>query len=60
MKTRLMADDLGRALKIDVDTKDAIVTITGSVPTEADKTRLGDIVARTTGVKSVVNNLAVK
>jgi len=60
VKTRLMADDLGGALKIDVDTKDAVVTITGSVPTEADKTRLGDIVARTTGVKSVVNNLAVK
>jgi len=60
VKTRLMADDLGGALKLDVDTKDAVVTITGSVPTEADKTRLGDIVARTTGVKSVVNNLAVK
>jgi hyperosmotically inducible protein len=60
VKTRLMADDLGRALKIDVDTKDAVVTITGSVPTDADKTRLGDIVAHTTGVKSVVNNLTVK
>jgi len=60
VKTRLMADDLGRALQIDVDTKDAVVTITGTVPTDADKTRLNDIVAHTTGVKSVVNNLAVK
>ena len=60
VKTRLMADDLGRALQIDVDTKDAVVTITGTVPTDADKTRLNDIVAHTTGVKSVVNNLTVK
>lgn len=60
VKTRLMADNLGRAMRIDVDTKDGVVTITGSVPTEADKARLGDIVGRTTGVKSVVNNLTVK
>jgi hyperosmotically inducible protein len=60
VKTRLMGDDLGRAMKIDVDTKDGVVTITGNVPSEADKTRLGDLVAHTTGVKSVVNNLTVK
>lgn len=60
VKTRLMADDLGRAMKIDVDTKDGVVTITGSVPAEADRTRLGEMVAHTTGVKSVVNNLTVK
>ncbi len=60
VKTRLMADDLGRAMKIDVDTKDGVVTITGNVPTEADKTKLGDLVAHTTGVKSVVNNLVVQ
>ena len=60
VKTRLMADDLGRAMKIDVDTKNGVVTITGSVATDADRTRLGEIVAHTTGVKSVVNNLTVK
>jgi hyperosmotically inducible protein len=60
VKTRLMADDLGRALKIDVDTKDGVVTVTGTVPTQADKTKIGDIVAHTTGVKSVVNNLTVQ
>ena len=60
VKTRLMADDLGRAMKIDVDTKNGVVTITGNVPTEADKTRIGDIVSRTTGVKTLVNNLVVQ
>ena len=60
VKTRLMSDDLGRAMNIDVDTKGGVVTITGSVPSEADRTRLGDLVAHTTGVKRVVNNLTVK
>jgi hyperosmotically inducible periplasmic protein len=60
VKTRLMADDIGRGMKIDVDTKDGVVTITGTVRSEAEKARLGDIVARTTGVKSVVNNLVVQ
>ena len=60
VKTRLMADDLGRGLKIDVDTKDGIVTLTGVAPTEADKANFGEIAAHTTGVKRVVNNLTVK
>ena len=57
VKTRLMGDKAARATSVDVETKDAVVTITGSVPTEADKTRIGRLVAHTTGVKSVVNNL---
>jgi len=60
VKTRLMADDLGRGLKIDVDTKNGVVTLSGTVPTQADKTKLGDIASHTTGVKSVVNNLTVQ
>jgi hyperosmotically inducible protein len=60
VKTRLMADDLGRGLKIDVDTKNGVVTLTGTVPTQAGKTKLGDIASHTTGVKSVVNNLTVQ
>ena len=60
VKTRLMADDLARALKIDVDTKDGVVTITGNVGTPSDKAKIGNIVAHTTGVKSVVNNLTVQ
>ena len=60
VKTRLMADDLGRAMKIYVDTKDGVVSITGNVPTDADRTRIGELVAHTTGVKSVVNNLSVQ
>jgi len=59
VKTRLMQDKAARETSIDVDTKDGVVTIAGSVPTEADKTRIGSLVRHTTGVKAVENNLAV-
>ena len=59
VKTRLMKDSAARASSIDVDTKDGVVTISGSVPTAADKTRIGGLVRRTTGVKTVENNLTV-
>jgi osmotically-inducible protein OsmY len=60
VKTRLMKDKVARGASIDVDTKDGVVTITGTVPTDADKTRIGTLVEKTTGVKSVANNLTVK
>jgi hyperosmotically inducible periplasmic protein len=59
VKTRLMKDTAARATSIDVDTKDGVVTIAGDVPTATDKTRIGTLVGKTTGVKSVVNNLTV-
>jgi len=60
VKSRLMTDKVARHASIDVDTKDGVVTLTGSVPTQADRTKIGDIVAHTTGVKNVVNNLTVR
>jgi hyperosmotically inducible periplasmic protein len=60
VKTRLMTDDVARGTHIDVDTSDGVVTIAGTVPTEADRARIGQLVANTTGVKRVVNNLTVR
>ena len=60
VKTRLMKDKVARGSSIDVDTKDGVVTIAGAVPAEADKLRIGRLVEKTTGVKSVVNNLTTK
>src|SRR5258708_10871860 len=60
VKTRLMKDKVARAVSIDVDTKEGVVTIAGTVPTEADRLRIGRLVQKTTGVKSIVNNLTVK
>jgi hyperosmotically inducible protein len=59
VKTRLMKDKVARGTSIDVDTKDGVVTIAGNVPTAADKTRIGQLVRNTTGVKKVDNNLKV-
>jgi len=59
VKTRLMRDKVARGTSIDVDTKEGVVTIAGTVPTEADKTRIGSLVRHTTGVKTVENNLTV-
>ena len=60
VKTRLMTDDVARATSIEVHTNSGVVTISGTVPTAADKARIGQLVEKTTGVKRVVNNLSVK
>ena len=59
VKTRLMKDKAARATSIDVTTRDGVVSIAGHVPTATDKTRIGQLVEKTTGVKSVVNNLTI-
>jgi hyperosmotically inducible protein len=58
--TRLAKEKLAHDKSIVVHTKNGVVTLTGTVPTEADKAHAGDIARDTTGVKRVVNNLAVK
>ena len=60
VKTHLMKDTVARGTSIDVTTKDGVVTITGAVPTAADKARIGQLVEHTTGVKSVNNNLTLR
>lgn len=59
VKTRLMKDDVARATAIDVSTDDGIVTIRGTVPTQADKDRIGKLVEDTSGVKTVKNELKI-
>jgi osmotically-inducible protein OsmY len=60
VKTRLMTDEVARGTSIDVNTEKGVVTIAGSVPTAADKERIGQLVAKTTGVTRVVNNLTTR
>jgi osmotically-inducible protein OsmY len=59
VKTRLMGDKIARGTSIDVTTKNQTVTIAGAVPTATDKARIGRLVARTSGVKHVANDLTV-
>lgn len=56
----LIKDSELSALKIDVDTKDGAVTLTGEVPNQVAKDRASDIAKAVQGVISVTNNLTIK
>ena len=47
------------ALRIDVDTKDGTVTLSGPAPTQAAKDRASQLAREVEGVKNVTNNLMV-
>ena len=59
VKTKLAADDTVKAYKIDVDTKDHIVTLAGTVDTAEAKSHAVEVVRNTKGVTSVVDQLTV-
>ena len=59
VKTRLLADPDVAGLRIDVDTKDKVVTLTGNVKSAAQIAEAEKIARETSGVARVVNNLKV-
>jgi len=59
VKTKLLADTTVGGLKIDVDTKDGVVTLTGPVSTSAERAQAIRLATNTGGVKKVVNKLVV-
>jgi len=59
VKTKFLADDDISGLKIDVDSKNGVVTLTGTVATAAEKALALKTAKATDGVKSVVDNLKV-
>lgn len=59
LKTKFLADPDVAALKIDVDTANGIVTLTGNVKTAAERDEALRIARETDGVKSVVDRLKV-
>ena len=60
VKTKLLGDTKVAGLNIDVDTKDNVVTLTGTVNSAAEKAEAIRLAKTTTGVKSVVDKLVVK
>ncbi len=60
VKADIIAEPGLSALKIDVDTKDGVVTLTGTVDSAAMKDRAQQVAQGVSGVKSVVDNLVVK
>lgn len=59
IKTKLTSDPELNPIRIDVDTVNGQVTLTGTVPSEAEKQEAGDLARSTKGVKSVENLLQV-
>lgn len=60
VKTKLLADTKVGGLKIDVDTSNGVVTLTGPVNTVAERNEAVRLARTTTGVKRVVNKLVVE
>src|SRR5262245_51002376 len=59
VKSKLAGDDTVKAYRIDVDTQDRVVTLTGDVNTEAGKARAIELAKNTAGVRDVVDRLTV-
>lgn len=59
VKTKFLADTKISGLRIDVDTRNNVVTLTGVVPTAAERTHAVAVAKGTDGVKSVVNKITV-
>ena len=59
VKSKLLGDTNTPGLKIDVDTKGGVVTLTGTVPSAAEKQRAVELAKATDGVKSVLDRIKV-
>jgi osmotically-inducible protein OsmY len=60
VKTKLLGDTKVGGLKIDVDTKDHVVTLTGPVTSSAERKEAVRLAKNTTGVKNVVDKLVIE
>ncbi|MES2932631.1 MAG: BON domain-containing protein [Pseudomonadota bacterium] len=60
VKTAIIAEPGLKSMQITVDTKDGIVTLSGSVDNPQNVQRAAQVAQAVTGVKSVVNQLTVK
>jgi len=59
VKSKLLADSDTSGLKIDVDTKEKVVTLSGRVKSQAEKARAVQIARNTEGVKSVNDKMTI-
>ena len=59
VKTKMATDDLVKASEINVDTHDHVVTLNGTVGSEAERDRALMIARNTNGVNSVIDDLKV-
>ena len=59
VKTKLTADRVKNLVSVHVDTKDGVVHLKGTVPTEAAKSEAEKLAKETDGVVSVTNDISV-
>ena len=60
VKAAILAEPGLKSLQINVDTKDATVTLSGNVDSDMLRDRAKQIATSTEGVRNVVDNLTVK
>jgi hyperosmotically inducible protein len=60
VKSQFLDDPLVKGLKIDVDTRDGVVFLTGSVGTDAEKQKAIQLAKDTKGVRDVQANLTLE
>lgn len=60
VKTALMADEQVKGLRIDVDTRDAQVTLQGALDSDEQVARAMEVARGVAGVRDVINRLTVK
>jgi len=59
VKTQLAADKLVTLTRVEVETNNGIVYLTGQVQTAEQRSHIGSLASQVKGVKKVVNNLQV-
>jgi hyperosmotically inducible protein len=60
IKSKMALDDTVKALAIDIDTTNGVVTLSGNVSSEAEHSKAVQLAKETQGVRSVVDHLAVR
>lgn len=60
VKSRLLEDPLVKGLRIDVDTRDGVVFLTGSVSSDAEKEKAVQLAKDTKGVRDVQSNMTLQ
>ena len=59
VKTKLASDRLVSLTRVEVETNNGIVYLTGQVETAEQRSHIGSLASQVKGVKKVVNNLQV-
>ena len=60
IKAKMTLDDSVKALDLNVDTKDGVVTVKGKVRSEAERQRALALARETDGVKQVIDQLQIR